>query len=355
MKNLYERVAGELEQGRPAVVATIARRLGSAPRGQGTRCAVLRDGALAGTIGGGLLEARVRERASAVLRTGRAEVLGLRLNAKELADDGMICGGSVDVVLARWEPAHADLARVAADALAGRSPAVLVTRWGPGGEPVRLGLWTGSAWVGREPDDPAVREAAAQVLAGGDPRFRHGDGGGLLAELLDRELAPLVVLGAGHVGRALARVAATADFEVTVVDDRPEFADPKALPWASRVLCRPLAGAIEAVSPGPDAFVVVCTRGHLGDAVCAEEALRSPVRYVGVIGSRRKRAATLKRLREAGVPEERLAALRLPVGLDLGAETPGEIAVAVVAEMIRLRRSPAEVSSGSSGALQRGT
>ncbi len=339
MKNLYERVAGELDRGRSAVVATIARRLGSAPRSQGTRCAVLADGALVGTIGGGLLEARVRERAAAVLSGGRAEVLKLRLNAKELADEGMICGGSVDVVLARWEPAHAGLARAAAEALAGRGPGVLVTRWGPGGAPVCVGLWTGGAWVGHEPEDPAVREAAAQVLAAGDARLRHGDDGGLLAERLDRELAPLVILGAGHVGRALARVAEAADFEVTVVDDRPEFADPAAVPWARRVLCRPMAGAIAEVAPGPDAFVVVCTRGHLGDAVCAEEALRSPVRYVGVIGSRRKRAATLKRLRQAGVPEHRLDALRLPVGLDLGAETPGEIAVAVVAEMIRIRRA----------------
>ena len=192
--------------------------------------------------------------------------------------------------------------------------------------------------MGDEPADPGARAAAQEVLSSGTARFVDSDSGGMLAELLDRERAPLVILGAGHVGRALAQVAAVADFEVTVVDDRPEFADPARIPCAHRVLCRPMEGAVEELDPGPDAFVVVCTRGHLADAVCAEGALRTPARYVGVIGSRRKRNATLKRLREAGIPEERLAALRMPVGLELRAETPGEIAVAIVAEMIAVRR-----------------
>ena len=338
MKNLFDRVAERLNRGETVVVAAIARRLGSAPRSQGTRCAVLADGTLVGTIGGGLLEARVRGCAASVREEGRARVLKLRLNAKELADEGMICGGSVDVVVAPWEPRHGELARAAARALAGRAPGVLVTLWGPGGGPVRLGLWTGDRWVGDEPADPGARAAAQEVLSSGTARFVDSDSGGMLAELLDRERAPLVILGAGHVGRALAQVAAVADFEVTVVDDRPEFADPARIPWAHRVLCRPMEGAVEEFDPGPDAFVVVCTRGHLADAVCAEGALRTPARYVGVIGSRRKRNATLKRLREAGIPEERLAALRMPVGLELRAETPGEIAVAIVAEMIAVRR-----------------
>ncbi len=338
MKNLFERVAEGLEQGGTVVVATIARRLGSAPRSQGTRCAVLADGTLVGTIGGGLLEARVRECAAAAREENRVRVLKLRLKAKELADEGMICGGSVDVVVAPWEPRHAELARAAADALAGRAPGVLVTLWGPGGAPVRLGFWTGDRWIGEDPADPEARAAAEEVLDSRATRFRDAEPGGMLAELLDRERAPLVILGAGHVGRALAQVAAVADFEVTVVDDRPDFADPAQIPWAHRVLCRPMEGAVEELGLGPDAFVVVCTRGHLADAVCAEAALRSPARYVGVIGSRRKRNATLRRLREAGIPEERLEALRMPVGLELRAETPGEIAVAIVAEMIAVRR-----------------
>ncbi len=338
MKNLFERVAEGLEQGETVVVATIARRLGSAPRSQGTRCAVLPDGTLVGTIGGGLLEARVRECAAPVRQEGRARVLRFRLKAKELADEGMICGGSVDVLVAPWEPRHAELARAAAEALAGRAPGVLVTLWGPGGAPVRLGLWTGERWIGEEPPEPDARAAAEEVLSAGTARFRDSEAGGMLAELLDRERTPLVILGAGHVGQALAQVAAVADFEVTVVDDRPEFADPARIPWAHRVLCRPMEGAVEELGLGPDAFVVVCTRGHLADAVCAEEALRSPARYVGVIGSRRKRGATVRRLKEAGIPLERLEALRMPVGLDLRAETPGEIAVAVVAEMIAVRR-----------------
>ncbi len=328
--NLFDRVRKELREGRGAAVATIARRLGSAPRSAGTRCAVLADGTLVGTIGGGALEARVRAEAGPVLAEGRVRVIPFRMDAKQLADEGMVCGGSVDVVIAPWSPRHEPVAEAAARGLGGRADVLLVTAWGPGGSGPRLAARSAGRWIGDDLDDAARAE---------EPVFRHGPEGGLLAEAVEPERAPLVILGAGHVGRALAQVAAVAGFEVTVVDDRPEFASPGALPWADGVLCRPFPGVFDAVEAGPDTFVVVCTRGHLSDAEAAEEALRTPARYVGVIGSRRKRKATLERLRAAGIPEERLRVLRMPVGLDIEAETPGEIAVAIVAEMIAERRN----------------
>ncbi len=327
--NLFERVRKELGDGRSVAVATIARRLGSAPRSAGTRCAVLADGTLVGTIGGGVLEARVRTEAEAVLSDGRVRVVPFRMDAKQLADEGMVCGGSVDVVIAPWRPRHEPVAEAAARGLRGRAEVILVTAWGPGGADPRLAARSAGRWTG---DD------VGEGLRAEEPTFRHGPEGGVLAEAVVPERSPLVVLGAGHVGRAIAQVASAAGFEVTVVDDRPEFASPGTLPWADRVLCRPFHGVFDEVEAGPDTFVVVCTRGHLSDAEAAEEALRTPARYVGVIGSRRKRKATLERLREAGIPDERLRVFRMPVGLDIEAETPGEIAVAIVAEMIAERR-----------------
>ncbi len=327
--NLFDRIRNELREGRGVAVATIARRLGSAPRSAGTRCAVLADGTLVGTIGGGALEARVREEASPVLAEGRVRVVPFRMDARQLADEGMVCGGSVDVVITPWSPRHEPVAGAAARGLGGRAEVLLVTAWGPGGSGPRVAARWAGEWTGDELD-PAARVE--------EPVFRHGPEGGLLAEAVEPERVPLVILGAGHVGRAVAQVAAVADFEVTVVDDRPEFASAEAIPWADRVVCRSFRGVFGAVEVGPDAFVVVCTRGHLSDAEAAAEALRTPARYVGVIGSRRKRQATLERLRAAGIPEERLGVLRMPVGLDIEAETPGEIAVAVVAQMIAERR-----------------
>ncbi|GAB6061524.1 XdhC family protein [Deferrisoma palaeochoriense] len=333
MENLFSRIAARLGRGERVAVATIARRRGSAPRSRGTRCAVFSDGTLEGTIGGGVLEARVKEEATGALNDGRARVLPFRLDPKTLAEEGMVCGGTVDVLVVPWGPGQAEAAAQAAEVLASGERAALVTRWDPDGTPREIA-------VVRAGTPAAEEEPARTVLATGESTFRvEASGAGVLAEPLERERAPLVVLGAGHVGRAIAWVADLADFAVTVVDDRPEFADPARFPEGVRVECGPIPEVFQRLGVDWETFVVACTRGHLLDAECAEAALRSPARYVGVIGSRRKREATLRRFREAGVPEERLGVLRMPVGLEIEAETPGEIAVSVVAEMIRERRA----------------
>jgi xanthine dehydrogenase accessory factor len=142
---------------------------------------------------------------------------------------------------------------------------------------------------------------------------------------------------------------------VTVVDDRPEFASAEKLPWAKQVLCQPFDGSVAAAGTDQGTFVVVCTRGHLSDTLCTEEALRSDAPYVGVIASRRKRDMILKHLKEQGFPDERLGALRMPVGLPIGAETPEEIAVSVVAQLIQERHRLAQqgeepaVAQGAAG------
>lgn len=342
MKAFYQELADRLERGERLAVASIARRLGSAPRNQGTRCAVLPDGRILGTIGGGLLEARTQQEAVAALAEGRVRYLKMRLDAKELAAGGMICGGSVDVLVAPWGEAEAPVARALLAAFDGNRRAALLTAWGAEGRPAGVGLLDGERWVGSGAIGAGGHEAAAEALAEEKPLLRGApEGPGLLAEPIDREKAPLVVMGAGHVGRALAEVAAIAGFSVTVVDDRPEFADPALLPRAERVLCRPFEGAIGELAPDDATAVVVCTRGHLGDTACTLDALRSPACYVGMIGSRRKRGMVVKGLQEQGISEERLAALHSPVGLPIGAETPEEIAVSIVAELIAVRRGAA--------------
>ncbi len=341
MKTLFGQIAEHLASGETVAVASIARGRGSAPRSKGTRCGVLADGTVLGTIGGGLLEARTVATAREALSDGRVHLLELRLDAHDLADAGMVCGGSVDIVVVPWSAAERGLAERSADILQGNGKGSLVLRWSDGGARWSLDLWTDGAWLGG-----GVRASGLQdLLAAPEGRPASAMRGtaeeGVFVDPLLRQRTPLIVLGAGHVGRALARVASSAHFEVTVVDDRPEFASRENVPWAERVVCRPFTGALEAVATDGDTFVVICTRGHLSDAQCTEQALRSPASYVGVIGSRRKRDMTLTYLGSLGIPKDRLEALRMPVGLAIGAETPEEIAVAVVAEMIRVRhRSP---------------
>jgi xanthine dehydrogenase accessory factor len=148
----------------------------------------------------------------------------------------------------------------------------------------------------------------------------------------------LVLYGAGHVAIELTAVAARAGFRVAVVDDRPEWANRDNHPAADEVVVAPLDGSTDGVELTPADYVVVVTRGHRYDFEMASRALRAAPRYLGVIGSRRKAAALRERLATDGHAPDAVAAVRVPVGVDIGSETPPEIAVSVVAELISVRR-----------------
>ena len=145
-----------------------------------------------------------------------------------------------------------------------------------------------------------------------------------------------VVCGAGHVGTEVAPLLARLGFRVVVVDDREEFAAPERFPDA-RVEVRPFEGALAAVGVDERAFVVIVTRGHVHDMDVLEQALGLGARYVGVMASRSKRARMQAALREAGFGDEAIARIHSPIGLSIGAETPAELAVSIVAEIVQVR------------------
>lgn len=148
----------------------------------------------------------------------------------------------------------------------------------------------------------------------------------------------LLVVGGGHVGQQVAAAGALAGFEVWVLDDRPSFASPSRFPTARRVICGPLVAELTALAPGPRHHVVLVTRGHAHDRACLSALAGAPVAYIGMIGSRTRVRAVRDALLAEGVPEAWLDRVRAPIGLDIGARTPGEIAIAVVAEVIASRR-----------------
>jgi xanthine dehydrogenase accessory factor len=234
---------------------------------------------------------------------------------------------------------------------------VIATRGStPGRETMRLlvhedGSFVGS--VGGGCVEAEVVGEALEVLADDRPRratFRlteretGSEGlacGGELEVFLEPVTAPgLVLYGAGHVAKDVCEMAARAGFRVTVVDDRTEFANAERFPAARRVVARAtFAEALQALDVTAATCCVVMTRGHAMDLACLDHALHSPAPYVGLIGSRRKIDAILAKLAEAGrLGGVDLARLHAPIGLDLGAVTHGEIAVAVVAELVAFRR-----------------
>ena len=194
------------------------------------------------------------------------------------------------------------------------------------------------------------------LLAGQEPRLesslavpgqeRLSWDGGSLGELPEGPVfaqtltapARLVICGGGHVARALTPAAKAVGFAVTVLDDRPELLDPDLFPLGTDLR----SGSFEALMEGdfgPNPFFAIMTRGHLGDWVCLERILNRPHAYVGMMGSRKKAAATRQRLAEQGVDSAVIDSVHTPIGLDIGAETPAEIAVSIVAELIRCRKA----------------
>lgn len=194
----------------------------------------------------------------------------------------------------------------------------------------------------RELDGIAV-ELAREALRDGRPLSREVllNGREVLLYLEPHHGAgDLVIVGAGHIAQPLARVGAMLGYRVTVVDDRAEFATRERFPEANRVVRGDFSEPLRDLSLGPHCHLVLVTRGHRHDFEVLRQVLAAPEQpaYIGMIGSRRRVRAAFEQLAAEGVPADRLAEIYAPVGLDLGAETPAEIAVAVAAELVRLRR-----------------
>jgi xanthine dehydrogenase accessory factor len=148
----------------------------------------------------------------------------------------------------------------------------------------------------------------------------------------------LVVVGAGHIALPLARMAKLLDFEVTVLDDRPEYANRERFPDADQILVGPYRQKLAGVPLDSDTYIVLVTRGHVHDQACLEQVLDSPAAYIGMIGSKRRVRTVMQHARESGHEVEKLQRVYAPIGLDIHAKTPAEIALAIMAEIVNVRR-----------------
>ena len=146
-------------------------------------------------------------------------------------------------------------------------------------------------------------------------------------------------MGAGHIAQPLAAMGSMLSFHVTVIDDRHQFANRERFPTANEIIVKPFQNAIDGLRLDKHCYLVSVTRGHAYDEEAVAAALRQPCGFVGMIGSKRRVRTTLDRLIEAGIPRERTEDVHAPLGLDIGAETPEEIAVAIIAEIVRERRT----------------
>jgi xanthine dehydrogenase accessory factor len=317
-KNVWRAAVDLLHAGRRGALATVARTRGSTPVPAGAKMLIGLDGRLVGTVGGGCVEADVIGTALVAQRERQPRLITHHLNADVAGDLGLSCGGTVDIFIEPLvdHPAYVHALEQAAAAIGG--VVRTATSWPE--TPVK---------VFEDLSDDAMDGPSAAALITPDERF-----------VVERIVpAPRVVIfGAGHVGSAVARAAHMAGFRVLVIDDRADFADAARFSAEVTVLEADVTDALARYTLGTRDAVVIATRGHRQDAAILERVAVTPASYVGLLGSRRKRAVVTKALADAGLPAESLARVRVPIGLSIGAVTPEEIAVAVTAELIAWRR-----------------
>jgi len=340
---LYRQIVDCIDGGgRPAVALVLAGE-GSTPQRAGARAVLDATGRLWGTVGGGVVEAEALRMAAEACRSQRPAVCDFDLSHADAAAAGAICGGNMRILVDPTAAAHRECFARAADALDHRRRGVLVTtiRAGP---PLEVqvewlaedaipgaGAFPGSDRVRSclQHDRPQRFVAEAEASAGGTEVF--------VEPVTARPL--LLIAGAGHVGRALAVQAVQVGFDVTVIDDRPEFAAPALFPPGATVLCGPVPEQLAACPLDRDTYVVLVTRGHRQDAEALAACIHRRPAYLGMIGSRRKVALLRKSFLESGIAtEEEFDRVFAPVGLEIGAATVPEIAVSIVAQLIAVRR-----------------
>jgi xanthine dehydrogenase accessory factor len=330
-----------IKEKRPAL-ATIVEAEGSTPQVPGASAVFAGHGLVAGTVGGGVVESRVQALALESLKDRRPRLVAFRLDADPADREGAICGGSASVLV---DPLVADARPVFELALEGfrkRRPGLLLTMVRPlAGEFVH----TAREWLPEsdfsEPERPharliAVEELAAVLASGGTKLWRFEDYS-VFAEPV-RPLPRLIIAGAGHVGRAVARLGNLLDFEVTVLDDRAEFANKENVPEADGIVVGDIAASLRAVPDSPDNFFVIVTRGHEGDAEALRAVLGRGAAYVGMIGSRTKVDLMRREFIGKGwATEEQWAGIHTPIGLEIRSKTVEEIAVSIAAELVLVR------------------
>ena len=254
--DIFQEIARLRKEGRKAALATIIQVEGSIPSYESSKILIRDDGSILGTVGGGCVEAEVCSAAQEVMRQEKPRRLHFNLNDKPEYENGLICGGSLDIFV---EP----------------------------------------------------------ILA----------------------IPTAYIFGGGHISLYVSRVASVAGFDVVVSDDRPAFASKERFPEAVEIHAGPWEEIFPQLNINGVSYLIIVTRGHKGDLTCLRWALQTPAHYIGMIGSKRKVSEISKVLESEGVPPERLEQVHSPIGLGIGALTPEEIAVSIVAEMIAVRRN----------------
>lgn len=344
MSELFHEILQSLVKGNELVLATVISDSGSTPRSSGSDMVVYRDGAISGTIGGGVVEGDVIRTALNLFESSGAVISSYHLNRTGAADDmDLVCGGQMKILVEHLaaQEENVKMFRLMCEEMKRSRPFFWIGKIVENGGQYKVERavrtmddnWSGT--LAKEPELQAMlggldlRNAKASLVATDHHQY-------VVASILPPETVYL--MGGGHVSKEIALLAKQVGFRTLVFDDRQEFADPARFPGADGVfVCANFGGVFEEYSITPGGYIVIVTRGHRFDKEVLAQALRADAGYIGMIGSRRKKESVYQALLNEGFSQKDLDQVNCPIGLEIDAETPAEIGVSVVAQLIQHR------------------
>jgi len=352
MKSIYLKIpenAGDISE---YVLAQVIHTSGSTPRKSGSSALFNRYGLVAGTIGGGVLEGKIQAIAVDPSIRNKSGIYEFNLDNSAGGEDAL-CGGKASILIDAGLRDHSGVFNALKDSFSSRAPGVLVTRTMKNRrqETVIARYWmtekTTSEVIALLPG-PAGTTALEMLSLLKPDDFREISLQASEENLSDivylESVVPpsrLLIAGAGHIGKALAKIGQMIGFEVTIADDRPEFANSDNIPWADHIITGNIGRVVADTVKGKDLYIVIVTRGHRDDAGALEACIGSDAAYIGMIGSRNK-VELMRRdfLERKLATDEQWKRIYAPVGLDINSETVEEIAVSIAAQIIQIRNRP---------------
>lgn len=321
MTDINHRIFAAVDAGRDVIIATVLHTEGSVPRKSGAKLLIYHDGSSEGSIGGGAVEGDVLAIARELFRTKKSIIKKYSFNADEDINSlNLVCGGSMDILIEYADCGEENRAFYGSiGGCLARGEEVITVR--------KLAYEAHGLVIGNSIADKCRMDTNVKLFFDGDSIFER-----------IKPQDSLYIIGAGHVGRETARFAKRVGFSVTVMDDRAEYADAEFFPDADRlVTVTDYKKLFIQENINGYSYIAIATRGHEHDMEALESALRTGAGYIGMMGSRKKKATIFARLSDIGFSDMDMSRISSPIGLEIGAETPEEIALSIVAEMVRHR------------------
>lgn len=343
MHEIFEAIIQSIANQEDIVLATIIDNVGSSPRSSGTKMLIRKDHSIVGTIGGGKLEADTIEAANDAYGTKSNKIYHFLLTGKDASDSDMICGGFGDVLLcfiSGSDLVTSEVFKAAVDSMQSKKKGWLITSYTKEESNAQVSGFCFVTENGKKIGNlPVDEEKLKNLIKSTESISIHSDileSENLLIEKLQKEKT-VFIFGGGHVAKETAVLSNFIDFRTVVLDDRAEFANKERFPNSEVIVVRSYTELPE-LPIDDQSFIVILTRGHLGDYDVVKQMLGTEAFYIGMIGSRNKRNLIYERLRNEGIPQDQIDRIHSPIGLSINGETPAEIAVSILAEMI-LERS----------------